>query len=372
MHLLIKHIKLLKRMLFNSVTCLIAVLAVLTSAPGCGKRKPPLPPVEKVSQRVEINGVQRGDQIRVIWTMPARNAPDGSVLNISRADVYRLAEPLDASLSLTEDEFAARSTLIGSVPITDADFALKQQSYTDALRFAGQPIRLRYAVRFVNSQGQKAAFSNFLIIEPRANVAENPSAPSLTVSQDSIKVSWTAPGKNVDGTTPANVLGYNVYRKDAKGETRRLNEDSPVQGTSFADDLFKFGEKYVYFVRTVSLGSNAEQVESLDSPVSSVIPVDTFPPSPPSALTIAAAPNTISIFFAANVEKDVAGYKVYRSTDSALPKDQWELLTESPIDVTTYQDKAVKAGIPYYYYVTAIDGNGNVSAPSAVVSDTAL
>ena len=372
MHLQIKHIKPLKQILFNPVTCLIAVLAVLASAPGCGKRKPPLPPVERVSQRVEINGVQRGNEIRVIWMMPARNAPDGSVLNISRADVYRLAEPLDASLSLTEDEFAARSTLIGTVPIKDSDFSLKQMSYSDTLRFAGQPVRLRYAVRFVNAQGQKAAFSNFLIIEPKAGVAENPSAPTLTVSQDAIRLSWSAPAKNVDGTTPANVLGYNVYRIDPKGDTRRLNDDSPVQGTSFADDLFNFGDKYQYFVRTVSLGSNAEQVESLDSPRSSVTPVDTFPPSPPSALTIAAAPNTISVFFAANVEKDVAGYRVYRSTDPSLPKDQWELLTEKPIDVTTYQDKAVKAGIPYYYYVTAIDGDGNVSGPSEVVSDTAL
>ncbi|HUF05065.1 MAG TPA: hypothetical protein VMM38_12935 [Aridibacter sp.] len=352
---------------------IFALLLCTAAIPlACGKRSPPLPPVERVLQRVQINGTQFGNQIRITWQMPSRNAPDGSLLNISRADIYRLAEPLDASLTLTEQEFASRSTLIGSVPIEDSDFALKQKSYTDVLQFAGQPVRLRYAIRFVNYEGQRAAFSNFLLLEPTARVARVPTDVSLELSQEAVTVRWQAPQSNVDGTTPVNIIGYNIYRTNAEGETRRLNESAPIGDSVFRDEFFSFSERYTYFVRTVSLGSNAEQVESLDSEKRSIEPVDTFAPSPPDALTIAASPNTISIFFAANVEKDIAGYRVFRSTDPDRNPDEWEILTPELLDVTTFQDRNVTQGVTYYYFVRAVDTKGNVSGPSEVVSESAF
>lgn len=355
---------------FKHSVLVILAFALVTVFAGCGKRKPPLPPVERVIQRVQINGTQFGNLIRVSWQMPARNAPDGSVLNIARADVYRLAEPLSASLTLTEEEFASRSTLIGSVPIQDSDFALKTKSYTDTLQLAGQPVRLRYAVRFVNASGQRAAFSNFLLIEPTAAVAEIPAEVELQLSQSAVTVAWKPPSRNIDGTSPANILGYNIYRTNSKGETRRLNEDDPVNDTEFRDEFFSFGEKYTYFVRTVSLGTNAGRVESLDSGKKELTPVDTFAPEPPDAVTIAASPNTISIFFAANVEKDIAGYRVYRSTDRVKPLDEWDLMTPDLLDVTTYQDIGVTSGVTYFYYLRAVDKDGNVSGPSEIVSDS--
>ncbi|REJ78479.1 MAG: fibronectin type III domain-containing protein [Acidobacteria bacterium] len=304
--------------------------------------------------------------------MPARNAPDGSLLNISRADVYRLAEPVSASLTLTEEEFASKSTLIGSLPISDSDFALKQKTYTDQLQFAGQPVRLRYAVRFVNDEGQRAAFSNFLLIEPTSRVSAPPSGVTLEVAQAAVTVRWTEPATNVDGSTPANVLGYNVYRRNEEGAVRRLNTEGLVDANEFRDELFSFGESYEYFVRTVSLGNNAGQVESLDSEQISISPVDTFAPAPPDAVTIAASPTTISLFFAANVEIDIAGYRVYRSTDPNIDPTNWLLLTPDLLDSTTYQDRSVTQNVTYYYFVRAIDKNGNVSDPSEIVSDSAF
>ncbi len=272
---------------------------------SCGKRKPPLPPVERVLQRVEISGFQRGDKVNLTWTMPARNAPDGSILNIDRADIYRLAEPLNAPLTLLEEEFASRSTLIATLPLTDADFGLKKISYTDALEFAGQPVRLRYAVRFVNALGQKAAFSNFLLIEPTAKIAESPTSLSAKITEPAIILDWNAPNTNVDGSKPVNILGYNVYRSSSEKETAKLLNEIPVTQTEFSDKSFEFGKDYSYFARTVSLGSNGEPVESLESNILKLSPKDIFPPSPPSAITIAAAPNNLSIFFAINPEKDI-------------------------------------------------------------------
>jgi fibronectin type 3 domain-containing protein len=372
MQLLIKHFKHKKlSTLIKHMACLLFIFLALIPFTNCGKRKPPLPPIERVAQRVAIEGTQIGNQIRIIWQMPARNASDGSLLNIDRADIYRLAEPLDDSLSLTEEEFNSRSTLIATVPIKDSDFALKQKTYIDTLQFAGQPARLRYAIRFVNSSGQKAAFSNFLLIEPSSRVALNPTNLKALVTQDQIILDWDAPISNVDNSSQVNILGYNLYRSGKTNNIKRINEDI-IKENEFADEFFTFDDKYSYFVRTVSLGNNGEQVESISSETIEVTPKDTFAPNPPSAITIAAAPNNISIFFAVNIEKDVTGYKIYRSTDPNQPKSDWKLLTDEILRANTFQDTQVETGKKYFYYLTAIDKFGNISQPSEVVSETAF
>jgi fibronectin type 3 domain-containing protein len=336
-----------------------------------GKRKPPLPPIERIPQRVEISGFQRGDSVILSWKMPARNAADKSVLNIDSIDVFRLAEPLTSPLSLSEENFASRSTRIKNLPVSDSDFGLKTMTYADKLEFAGQAIRLRYAIRFVNRSGQKAAFSNFLLIEPAARIARAPASLSATLSQDEIALQWTAPGTNVDGSKPANILGYNVYRAGSAKEAAKLLNKTPIGDTKYSDKFFDFGKEYRYFARSVSLGTNGEPVESAESNIVEIKSKDTFAPSPPDAITIAAAPGSISIFFAVNPEKDIAGYKIYRSTDPELDKAKWDLLTPESIKTNTYQDKAVETGTKYYYYITATDTAGNVSELSEVVSETA-
>ena len=146
-----------------------------------------------------------------------------------------------------------------------------------------------------------------------------------------------------------------------------------LTATSFADQTFSFGEEYVYVVRAVSLGTGGEPVESLNSNSVSVKPIDIFPPTPPTGLTAAAspAPLRISIFFAVNPERDVAGYNLFRSTDPDLPLEQWTKLNRNLLERTTYQDEAVQTGRKYYYYVTAVDTSGNESKPSDVASETA-
>jgi len=357
----VKHLALLALIILVSLNCLSCI----------GKRKPPLPPVERIPQRVEITGFQRGDSVILSWKMPARNAKSKDLLNISSLDIYRLAEPLASPLSLSEEDFANRSTLIKNLPVSANDFGLKTMTFTDRLEFANQAVRLRYAIRFVNKSGQKAAFSNFLLIEPTAKLSKAPASLSTSVSQDAIELTWTAPDTNIDGSKPVNVLGYNIYRTASKKEAAKMLNKTPVRDTKYEDKFFEFNKEYSYFVRSVSVGSNGEPIESLESNIAEMKPVDTFAPSAPSAITIAAAPGSISIFFAINPEKDIAGYKIYRTEDPILEKAKWELLTPEAIKANTYQDKRVEAGKIYHYYITAIDTAGNVSEVSEVVNETA-
>ena len=347
----------------------LLTLALLMSL-SCGKRKPPQPPTERVFQRVELSGFQRGNQVILSWKMPARNAAEGSVMHIKRADIYRLAEPLSSPLGLSEEEFASRSTLVATLNIRDTDFGLKTLNHTDPLQFAGQAARLRYAIRFVNASGQKAAFSNFFLVEPAARIAGPPTSLSAAVTQEAVKLDWEAPAENVDGSTPVSLLGYNVYRSASDQVPGKLLNQTPVTDTNFDDEFFEFDKPLFYFVRAVSIGTGGAPVESRESNILEILPKDTFPPSPPAAITLAATPTTISIFFATNPEKDVTGYKLYRSEDPDLEKAAWTLLTPAAITANTFQDPQVESGKTYYYYLTAIDKAGNISEPSEVVSET--
>ena len=342
---------------------------------GCGKRRPPLPPVERVPQRTEaLSGVQRGNQVILSWPAPQRNASDESVQSIRRIDVYRLAEIPRAPLGLTEEDFASRSTLIGSVTYDQIKSAGEALTYVDTLELAGEPARLRYAVRYVNASGQRASFSNFLVIEPAARVSQPPTliATGNEVTEDAVTIAWQPPGANIDGSTPVNLLGYNVYRLDeADTDAGAVPVNSSlVAGTQFTDKNFKFGDTYRYIVRSVSLGTEGAQVESLNSNSVTVSPRDTFAPSAPASITVAAAPGRLSIFFPANPEPDVAGYNIYRSTDPDLPRDRWTKLNPDLLTRTTFQDERVESGKKYYYYLTAVDQVGNVSPQSEVVSET--
>ena len=318
--------------------------------------------------------MQRGNQVILSWPAPLRNASDVSVQSIRRIDVYRLAEKPRAPLGLTEEEFATRSTLIGSVTYDEIKKGREVLTYTDTLELAGEPARLRYAIRYVNAAGQRAAFSNFLLLEPAARIALPPTmiTTGKEVTEDAITITWQPPAANIDGSTPVNLLGYNIYRLTGEqdGEGSQPLNDTAISGTQYQDRNFKFGETYRYTVRAVSLGTEGAQVESLNSNSISISPIDTFAPSAPASITVAAAPGRLSIFFPANPEPDIAGYNIYRSTDPDLPKDRWNKLNSELLTRTTFQDEKVESGRRYYYYLTAVDQAGNVSSISEVVSET--
>jgi hypothetical protein len=356
--------------------CGILLLVAVALAPvGCGKRRPPLPPVERVQQRTELlSGAQQGNEVILSWPAPQRNAPDSSVQSIRRIDIYRLAEKPGAPLALTEEEFAARSTLVGSVTFEQIQTAGDTLTYRDVLELGGEPTRLRYALRYVNASGQRAAFSNFLTIEPAARIAQAPTLSSQTkFAEDAITITWQAPAANIDGSTPVNLLGYNVYRIDgSQSEPSQVPINTAlVSATEYSDKNFQFGNTYRYFVRSVSLGTGGAQVESLNSNSVEVPARDIFPPAAPERPSIAPDPSfrRLAIFFAANKEPDIAGYNIYRATDPNLPKDQWTKLNQQLLARTTYQDERVESGKTYYYYLTAVDQAGNVSPPSEVGSE---
>lgn len=351
----------------NQKSNLISLLICLLLIPGfgCGKRRPPTPPVNsnKINQ-TDFSVFQQGNRIGLV--IPLKN----NTQKYQKADVYRLAESGNAPLFLTEEEFASRSTLVGSISFSGAKNE-NEVVFFDSISPLNQQRRLRYAVRYVNAEGQKTQFSNFIFFEPVSNTAASPVISLPVVSQTSIAFQWQPPQTNIDNSSPANVIGYHIYRKSSGNEKPKRINASLLQSSNFEDSNFKFGEQYEYFVRAVSSGSNGLHVESLDSNSIKIIPKEVFPPAAPEGLTVAAAPGNLSVFFAANSETDVIGYNVYRTTNSEQPRNQWQKLNDAPISATSYQDTKVESGQRYFYYVAAIDSAGNISQPSEMVSEVA-
>ena len=223
---------------------------------------------------------------------------------------------------MTEEEFGARATLVGSVPYDEIKKGGDTLTYIDTLEMGSEPARLRYAVRYVNAAGQSAAFSNFFPMEPAAKVAEPPRIIETghEYSETANTITWEAPKANIDGSTPVNLLGYNVYRSTGSQLGQNLLNQEPITATQYQDKTFKFGEKYKYVVRSVSLGTEGKPVESLDSNAIPLSQVDKYPPAAPILSAPGVAPGRIALFWTASPEPDVAGYLLYRSTDPNLPK----------------------------------------------------
>jgi fibronectin type 3 domain-containing protein len=200
-------------------------------------------------------------------------------------------------------------------------------------------------------------------------VAGPPTRLAAEASQDAITLTWDRPQNNIDGS-PASILGYNVYRSNSVNEPAKLLNSSPTTDTRFDDRFFEFKKPYYYFVRAVSSGTESEPVEGAESNIVRFSADDKFAPAPPSAITIAAAPNTISIFWAVNLETDVVGYTVYRTEDHNKPLAEWTVVTPELLKTNTFQDTRVEPGKTYYYYLTATDKFGNISGSSEVVSET--
>ena len=346
---------------------------------ACGKIGAPVPPARFTERTADLSAIQRGSKIMLSWPAPRLGNKETGRGYVARVEIFRLTESRDQLPVLDPDEFEEKATVVYQLDRAQIEAMVKQLGrleFTDNINLTDTSAlantRLRYAIRYVNKRDQAALFSNSVAVEPAPGIALPPAG--LTVSrqdQDAVTLAWTAPEANVDGTQPASVVGYNLYRRNAKrakvGEP--LNAE-PITATSFTDTKFQYGVGYVYVVRALSQGANG-LIESADSERLPFTPVDTFAPTAPEPVTIASANGVISLFWPSAPERDVIGYNVYRADAADAPDSQWVKLTPQPIAPVTFRDDRVQIDRTYFYRVTAVDRFNNESKPSAVVSETA-
>jgi len=353
----------------NRNNTLPALMILILTASGCGKIGDPLPPIPRAPLVVdELSVTQTGTRLLIRFPVVRPQVSR----KLDRIDVYRLIEPVSDPIGLPQDAFSARSTIITTIPVDKIPLNRSVIEYSDPLdtRPGSGGRRYRYAVRMVTADGVTADFSNYATITPIFNLAVPPSGLKAVQSENEIVISWGKPGRNADGSSPANLIGFNIYRRPAGDELIKLNPQ-PVEETRFSDRNFLFGNKYEYVVRSVSSSGAADGsvIESDSSEALEHSPVDTFPPSAPVSVTIASINGIVSIFWPISIDPDVAGYYVYRSEDQSLPPNQWIKLTPQLHKPASFRDERVQIGKQYFYQITAVDVYGNESARSSTVSE---
>jgi hypothetical protein len=361
------------------ISLLSWILSMVLVLSGCGRVGAPVAPTRLSERTGDLTAIQRGSTILLSWPAPALVQDESSRFYVSRVDIYRLTERRDQEPVLDPDDFGETAQVIGFLDRSALEAQAKSPGnlqFSDPLNLTNltqQPsTRLRYAVRYVNKRGQAAGFSNTVAVEPATTVSLPPADLRATADiQDAISISWSAPTANVDGSTPAAVVGYNIYRRNARRDTGgQLLNAEPVATTSFSDNNFQYLVEYVYFVRALAQGASG-LIESVDSELLPFKPVDTFAPSTPDPVSAASANGTISLFWPSSLERDVIGYNVYRAYSEHSPDKDWIKLNDQLLTTVTFRDDLVVIDRTYFYRVTAVDRFNNESARSRVVSETA-
>ncbi|MBM3792016.1 MAG: fibronectin type III domain-containing protein [Acidobacteria bacterium] len=220
----------------------------------------------------------------------------------------------------------------------------------------------RYAVRFINRRNQTAGLSNQVAIR-LVPVPPPPAGIRSELSQDRVRLTWVPPSRNSDGSTPARIAGYQVYRGEdpALSSPQKLNEE-PLTEPVFEDRSFLFDKTYYY---TVSIVASLQDPPAETSPsrALAVEAKDVFPPAAPPRLDGLVENGVVVLFWVAPDARDLAGYRVYRREFETGPA---ELLTRDLWHIPSFRDEAARGGRSYYYSVSAVDGHGNEGPPAVV------
>jgi len=344
----------------------------------CGKKGPILPPVKKIPQKVEVLEIaQRGKKLILEWENPGAYTDGSSLSSIAEIEIWLVEQERknaekgsggDKELNLAEFERIARL----EVSIKKESFSEYQTKRDDApgkfryfYELRGKdftPKNLTFGLRVKDSKKRKSAFSDLLLIVPKI-ISLPPVGIKATVFKDRIEIAWNPPEKNIDQSSPPYLKGYNIYRLDEAGLAHRLNSQL-VEERKYSDKDFLLGEVYRYFLRAV-VSDSPPLSESDNSEVIEILAKDSFAPVVPSGLVSIATEDFISISWDAILEKDLAGYRVWRKMEG---EDEYISLTPLPIQENAFNDTNVEKNKRYYYAVTALDKSGNESPKSESVS----
>jgi hypothetical protein len=230
-----------------------------------------------------------------------------------------------------------------------------------------------YVVQGVAANGSRGATSARVTV-PLLLAPDPARSGQSSFDAGSISLTWQPP---VSRTDEVSGVAYNVYAVQAAGSGAAgvpltaptpLNP-SPLAETTFSKSGADAGKEQCFIVRSVAtIGTIA--IESDPSEPICVTPRDTFPPDAPKGLAAVSGAGVINLIWDANTDADLGGYLVLRGE---APGDTLQPLTPQPIRETRYADRSVKPGVAYVYAVVAVDRASppNQSAPSNKVQETA-
>jgi predicted small lipoprotein YifL len=344
---------------------LILALSIVAAAPCCGRKGPLRPPVAREPQPIEhLGAVQRDAAIIIEWKNPIKYADGRPLRGVAAAELWgREMGAEDTGRALNARDFEARARLLRRITPSEfrPPFPAAEENAPDAVvlySFAGAragALVLALSVRVLDAANRPSRLAAPLVVRTRACPLP-PVMGEPRLFKDRIELDWTAPVANIDGSAPAALGGYTVYRSEDRGRPEK-RASVPAGETTFADRDFEFGRTYSYFVRASTAGTKPG-LESGDSETQDITPRDIFPPGAPAGLVAVAGPGVISLSWEAGREADLAGYRVWRREEGGSP---FRLLVSSLVTANAFTDASVEKGKTYVYAVSACDKDGNES-----------
>ncbi len=361
----------------------VSIFVILLAA-GCGAPGEPVPPSPPVPAAVsDVAARQAGDGVELAFTLPAKSVSGEKLSAVPAIEIVRGS--LQPNGRADSKSFRVVYTIPGA--LVGNYLASGRVRFTDPISPAETKTHsgatYAYLVRTRLSKKRASVDSN--IVTARVFPVPQPiSSVQFQVTETAVNLSWPAPTQTSAGDPLPAVSGYRIYRGEidphAPASTSKdlsatrwitpLALLGPSTANSFSDMQFDFGKTYVYVVRSV-IAVEGNEIESDNSELVTVTPLDTFPPAAPQGLVAAvlpgAAPSTfvVDLSWSINLETDLAGYRVYRTEQQGA---RGQLITPDLLPVPAVRDSSVEPGHRYWYTVTAVDRAGNESQPSNPVA----
>jgi hypothetical protein len=349
---------------------LLAVAFTLLGLGACGRRGNPVPPQVRVPEAVnDLTAVEREGGIEVGWTLPRRRLDRTRLLDPGVARLYRVddagtGEPKSAML---KDDRIVGYTEIATFRVQDEPSTAIQRGrvvYVDR-RDLSYGRRYTYVVTTADSLGRTSPPSARVSISFIAPPGP-PQALRAEPGDRSVRLTWAAPERLVDGSAVDAPLVYEVLRAAERGGTPApVGRTQPGQ-TTFTDRGLENDRTYDYAVRAIRTAGAASGTGE-PSPRVTATPVRSTPPAPVAGLVAVPSRGEVRLSWQPSTEADVAGYVVYRAAEGAAPVR----VGSARVPATTFVDREVPAGT-YRYTVRAFDATAraNESAPSNEVTVT--
>lgn len=340
----------------------------------CGKKGPIYPPVEKIPKNVEgFKIIQRGSAVVLTWRNPTEYIDGSPMPNLSGIEIWFFIEEKEDGAEFapfSEEEFIEQAEILEEISkekflhyLVNRENLLQGMIYSYPLKpDIIDSWRLSFGLKVKDDRGRFSDFSHLLSVIPQV-VALPPEKVSASIHEDKIEINWTPPRKNINGSEPPVLSGYNIYRSSGKEEATRLNPQ-PLNENRYEDTNFIFGDLYTYFIRSSS-SESPPFLESRDSQSVDILAKDSFPPEVPVGLVAIAGERAIVLSWDPNREKDLAGYKVLRRQEG---NEEFVELTPEGVQENSYSDALVDRNMKYEYAIVAFDGFGNKSKKSKSVT----
>jgi len=193
-----------------------------------------------------------------------------------------------------------------------------------------------------------------------------PSGVQAAAGNATITVGWT---KNAEPDMWYYEIQRSTWSTAFEGAVSTIMVDGDKNTYVDAADLI-LGNTYYYRVRAMDRKKNTSDWSSVSSAYARTD--DVIAPAPPTGVKAIALGaygfDGIGISWNPNYEGDLAGYNIYRSTQSGFAPSISNKLNTSilpPSATPYYEDKNIATGVTYYYRVVALDDSANVSDSSA-------